>query len=64
MVHLNFSASRIINAAEVEAAETMKSSPSRGVIGPDRTVGDREQDAGVTGNIESDNSSDDRNEPA
>ena len=31
MVQLDFFASRIINAAEVEAAETMKSMPSRGV---------------------------------
>src|SRR5439155_1750666 len=36
----------------------------QGSVGPDRTVGDREQDASVTGNIESENTADRRNEPA
>ena len=31
MVHLDFFASRIINAAEIDAAETINSMPSRGV---------------------------------
>ena len=55
-------ASRIINAAEIDAAETTNSMPSSGVSDQIGRLVTASKNSGITGDIETEESADDRDE--